>query len=196
MNIEDRVRAALRKRAEQVREAPSRWGEIAVGRPPPPRNPQPRRALAAALALSVFAVAAVLLWTAFRPGHVALEGDVTAGAGAVFFPTWDAPVRLEAIVSGVLVERDGCLFLVQGDRFVLPLWEQGSSYRDGTLYGPDGRPIVRVGEMLHGAGGYMNDPSWMTEEEIPPRCRPDGPEPYAQIYGVEPGPPEDPGWST
>jgi hypothetical protein len=144
-------------------------------------------------------VASLVAGAAVEPTPPGLAADPTADVivvladpppSTVFFPTWEAPIRLEARVSGVLVERDGCLFLDRGDQVVLPLWEPGYSYRDGVLFDLAGRPVARVGEMLHGGGGYTADPGWLLDEPVPERCRPEGPEPYARIYDVAPGPPE------
>lgn len=82
MSIEDRVRAALRDRAQRVRVARTRWDEIEQASPAEsglPRASGPRRALAAAVALAVFAAAGLLLWSAFRPS----DGVTPAGAGTV-----------------------------------------------------------------------------------------------------------------
>jgi hypothetical protein len=109
----------------------------------------------------------------------------------VFFPTWEAPMLPDSIVTGVLFERDRCLFVrtVVGD--VLVLWEKGYSYEDGTLIDSTGRPVTRVGQTLHGGGGYGSD--WdhaeqLAGQKIPDRCRPPGAEPFAQIGGVKTGP--------
>jgi hypothetical protein len=127
------------------------------------------------------------------PSAPELERGGTAG-GEVFFPSWgsaegkDLPL---AGVYGVLTERDGCLFLGAPEGAVLPLWEGSYSYRDGSLLDSSGRTVVRVGESLHGTGGYGSDWKWAEEivgEAIPDRCRPDGAEPIALIYDVEPWP--------
>jgi hypothetical protein len=106
---------------------------------------------------------------------------------------WD-PAEMQdrplAGVSGVLTERRGCLFLVSPDADVLLLWEGGYSYMDGLLLGSSGQPVVRVGDFLHGTGGYGSDWEWAEEivgEPIPMRCRPDRAEPIALIYDVQPG---------
>jgi hypothetical protein len=110
----------------------------------------------------------------------------------VFFPTWTADARPGAIVTGVLTERDACLFLRSNGEEVLTLWEEGYSYSGGALLDSSGQPVVRVGEVLHAGGGYGSD--WQHAEEIigepiPARCRPDGAEPWALVYDVQPGPP-------
>jgi hypothetical protein len=144
-------------------------------------------------------VASLVAGAAVEPAPPGLAADPTADVIAVladpppstvFFPTWEAPIRLEAWVSGMLVERDRCLFLDHGDRLVLLLWEPGYSYRDGVLFDLAGDPVVRAGEMLHGGGGYTTDPGWLLDEPVPERCRPKGSEPYAQIYDIAPGLPE------
>jgi hypothetical protein len=109
----------------------------------------------------------------------------------VLFPTWSFDVRPKAGISGVPIERSGCLFLRSHGRDVLALWEEGYSYADGAILDSSGRPVVRVGEVLHGGGGY--GPGWkhaekMTGETIPARCRPGGAEPYVLIYDVKRGP--------
>jgi hypothetical protein len=124
-------------------------------------------------------------------------GSLSPGGGDVFFPTWstDGPVPAGQ-VTGTLVERDECLFLESGEALVLPLWEASYRYADGVLSGPDGEPLVRLGEVLHGGGGYGASWAWaerVTGRAIPERCRPQGVEPMALIYEVAPGPiPEPP----
>ncbi len=66
----------------------------------------------------------------------------------VFFPVWSSLSQPGAIVSGSLVEHDGCLFLRSGDEQVLALWEEGYRYVDGTLLDASGRVVVRVGDEL------------------------------------------------
>jgi hypothetical protein len=125
-------------------------------------------------------------WSPPTPGSARVRAR-----SEVFFPTWTGEDRPQAIVTGLLTERDGCLFLRANGQEVLALWERGYSYAGGVLLDPSARPVVRVGELLHGGGGYGS--SWQHAEDlvggrIPPRCRPEGVEPFALIYDVEPGP--------
>ena len=113
-------------------------------------------------------------------------------AREVFFPTWSGEERPAAIVTGTLTERDRCLFLRSDGQEVLALWEEGYSYASGVLRDSLDRPVVRVGDTLHGGGGYGSD--WqhaerLVGEPMPSRCRPEGAEPYALIYHVKAGPP-------
>jgi hypothetical protein len=121
--------------------------------------------------------------------------EASSEADEVFFPTWTSKSRPQSIVTGVLAEHDRCLFLDRSDperpKEVLPLWEKGYSYSDGELLDSSGEAVVSVGEELHGGGGYFSD--WKYAEQlakrtIPTRCRPDGDEPFAVIYDVQPGP--------
>ena len=111
----------------------------------------------------------------------------------VFFPTWEANSRPEAIVTGVLFERERCLFLRIASQDALVLWEKGYSYADGTLFDFAGQPVARVGQTIHGGGGYGSD--WdhaeqLADQPIPDRCRPSGTEPWVLIYDVKTGPPD------
>lgn len=75
----------------------------------------------------------------------------------IFFPTWSAEGELPTgVVQGVLVERDGCLFLVSSGTETLIVWDDEYAFADGSLLGPSGNPIVRIGETLHGGGGYYD----------------------------------------
>ena len=129
-----------------------------------------------------------------------ITGVVGCGAtprqdAGVFFPTWSFPgARPSAIVSGRLIEGDGCLFLRSFGEKLLPLWEEGYSYAEGALLDSSGHPVVRVGEVLHGGGGHFSE--WQHAEElvgerIPQRCRPGGAEPWLLIFDVRAGPPAD-----
>jgi hypothetical protein len=110
----------------------------------------------------------------------------------LYFPTWTGNVRPAALISGILVERNGCLFLELGDgNLSLILWEEGYRYRDGTLYDAAGDAVVTVGQTLHGGGGHFEDPSHLVDEPVPERCLPEGSEPYVMLYDVAPGPYEE-----
>lgn len=111
----------------------------------------------------------------------------------VFFPTWESPTLPDSVVTGVLFERQRCLFLrtIVGDTLVL--WEKGYSYADGTLIDSAGQPVARTGQALHGGGGYGSDWDYaeqLADQQIPDRCRPTGAEPWAQIGDVKTGPPD------
>lgn len=128
---------------------------------------------------------AVLQEREFTWGDASLPSDV-------FFPTWTGDDRPLAIVTGSLVERDRCLLLRGGGSEVLVLWEEGYTYVEGALRDESGGVVARVGDVIHGGGGYGSD--WqqaegVVGEPIPQRCRPKGAEPYALIYDVERGPP-------
>jgi hypothetical protein len=127
---------------------------------------------------------------------------VAPGEPEVFFPTWEMAARPEAIVSGTLVEREGCLFAASGDSASLILWERGLAYRGGTVV-DGGRVLAEVGEPFEGAGGYYSrsDLGFVEEligEPVPERCLPateaDG---FVLAYDVGPAaagetPPVDP----
>jgi hypothetical protein len=118
--------------------------------------------------------------------------DVVIEDEAFFFPKVQGEITMQAGVYGVLTERDGCLYLTANDQDVLALWDQEYWYTDGTLLDSVGLPVAKVGEEVHGGGGYGSDWSWAEEQigqAIPDRCRPDGAEPFAVIYDVAPGPP-------
>ena len=114
-----------------------------------------------------------LLWPFFGLILVACgpRGHVEAG---LFFPTWDASGGVPTgIVQGILVEEDRCLFVEANGQRTLVLWEAGMGYEDGTLFDRRGDPIVRVGELIHGGGGYYGDRAHMERlsgESIPERC--------------------------
>jgi hypothetical protein len=118
---------------------------------------------------------------------------VAADEPEVFFPTWEMDARPEAVVSGTLVLRDGCLFAASGDGASLILWERGLAYRGGTVV-DGGRVLAQVGEPFEGAGGYYSrsDLGFVEEligEPVPQRCLPateaDG---FVLAYDIGPAP--------
>jgi hypothetical protein len=140
-----------------------------------------------------------------KVGHYWLVADITPFApepepqgtagGTIFFPTW-GPRGEHAVpaagVYGILIERDGCLFLRRDGSDHLALWERGHRYIGGVLLDldPSHHTIGRVGDSLQGTGGYYSDWKWAEEivgEPIPMRCRPNGAEPIALIYDVQRG---------
>lgn len=132
----------------------------------------------------VATIALVLLVTS----ACADRSGVEAG---IFFPTWNAGGIVPAgIVQGVLVERDGCLLVAASGEEALVLWDDGYGFVNDSLLAPSGDVIVRVGELLHGGGGYFADREHaedLSESSIPERCIPEGAEPFAVIYNVEAG---------
>jgi hypothetical protein len=115
----------------------------------------------------------------------------------LFFPTWSAEGAVPSgIVQGALVEANRCLYVERNDRRTLVAWEDGMGFEDGTLFATSGSPIARVGEVIHGGGGYYDGVlgrshvEELSGESIPERCIPDGPtgDRFAVIYEVEPGP--------
>jgi hypothetical protein len=111
----------------------------------------------------------------------------------LFFPTWDAGGDVpSAIVQGVLVEKDRCLFLEANGQRALVIWEGGLGFVDNALLDSAGDPIANVGETIHGGGGYFGDRRHienLAEEPIPERCVPTGDgDGFALIYDVEGGP--------
>ncbi len=146
---------------------------------------------------STIALASVLM-TLAACNQAAPPASEPAGAihspsvndAAIFFPTWSSDSRPTALVGGTLVARRGCLFLRTGTSHALALWEEGYSYVDRQLLDPAGQPVARVGDAIHGGGGYASD--WghaqqLVGEKIPTRCRPKGAEPFLLIYDVEHG---------
>ncbi len=111
----------------------------------------------------------------------------------MFFPTWNADgTAPTAIVAGTLVEENDCLFIDGNGVRTLVVWEEGMGYEGGALLDEGGAPIARLGEMIHGGGGYYSDRTHierLTEETIPNRCVLDGPERFALIYDVTSGSP-------
>lgn len=115
----------------------------------------------------------------------------------LFFPTWSAEGAVPGgIVQGTLVEDDRCLFVERNGLRTLVAWEDGMGFEDGTLLDTSGSPIARVGEVIHGGGGYYGGAlgkshiQELSGESIPDRCIPDGPtgDAYAIIYEVKSGP--------
>lgn len=109
----------------------------------------------------------------------------------IFFPRWSGDAWPTGIVSGILVEREGCLLLRSGEVEALALWEDGYGFEDGSVIASSGQPVAEVGQMIHGGGGYGSDRVWaegIVGEAIPDRCIPEGVERFALIYNVEPGP--------
>jgi hypothetical protein len=111
----------------------------------------------------------------------------------LFFPTWSAEGAVPGgRVQGTLVEDNQCLFVERHDQRALVAWEDGMGYEDGTLLDVSGSPLARVGEVIHGGGGYYGHNRHHIEqlsgETIPERCFPDsGRERLAIIYEVEAG---------
>lgn len=110
-----------------------------------------------------------------------------------FFPTWEAEGDVPAgIVQGVLIEEDRCLFVEANGQRTLVVWEGGLGFEDGALLDSDGDPIARVGETIHGGGGYFGDRRHIEDlarEPIPGRCVPQGDgDRFALTYEVEAGP--------
>ena len=96
-------------------------------------------------------------------------------------------------VEGRIIEDDRCLYVEANDQRTLVVWEDGMGFEDGTLLDGAGAPIARVGEVIHGGGGYYGRNRHHIEqvsgETIPERCIPTGRgEWYAIIYEVEAGP--------
>jgi hypothetical protein len=111
----------------------------------------------------------------------------------LFFPTWDAGGDVRGgIVQGVLVEKDRCLFVEANGRRTLVVWDAGLGFEDNALLDSAGDPIARVGETIHGGGGYFGDRRHIENlagEPIPERCVPTGDgDGFALIYDVEAGP--------
>jgi hypothetical protein len=82
-----------------------------------------------------------------------------------------------AIVSGTLVERDGCLLLEVAGGTTLALWPPDASawVIDGvtTIVDGKGRPAVAVGGPASFGGGYDYPLDWAETQAgpIPERCR-------------------------
>ena len=117
-------------------------------------------------------------------------GEHPETEAGIFFPTWNADGDVPAgIVQGTLVERDGCLFLTSSGTETLIVWDDEYAFADGSLLAPSGEPIVRIGETLHGGGGYYGraHAEKVSGTSIPDRCVPHNVDPFALIYGVEAG---------
>jgi hypothetical protein len=113
----------------------------------------------------------------------------------LFFPTWSAEGAVPTgVVQGTLVKDDRCLYVQRHGQRTLVAWEDGMGFEDGTLLDPSGSPIARVGQMIHGGGGYYgNDQSHIEElsrDSIPERCVPGAGngDHFAIIYEVKAGP--------
>ena len=111
----------------------------------------------------------------------------------LFFPTWDAGGDVPAaIVQGVLIEKDRCLFVEANGLRTLVVWEAGLGFEDDALLDSGGDPIASLGEAIHGGGGYFGDRHHIENlagEPIPERCLPAGSgDRFALIYEVEAGP--------
>jgi hypothetical protein len=93
----------------------------------------------------------------------------------------------------VPTEDDGCLYVEAGNQRTLVAWEDGMGFEDGTLLDASGSSIARIGEVIHGGGGYFGSRRHLEElsdESIPKGCMPSGEngDRYAIIYEVEAGP--------
>jgi hypothetical protein len=124
------------------------------------------------------------------------QSRALAGArrGGLFFPTWSAEGDvLAGQIQGTLVEDDRCLYVEANDRRTLVAWEDGMDFEDETLLDVSGSPIAKVGEVIHGGGGYFGDRGhieYLSGESVPERCVPGGEDGdrFAIIYEVEVGP--------
>jgi hypothetical protein len=130
------------------------------------------------------AVVILFLATAACSGPPVEEG--------LFFPTWDAGGAVPSgIVQGVLAQEDRCLFVETNGQRTLVVWEGGLGFEDQALLDSGGDPIARVGEMIHGGGGYFEVRRHIENlagERIPARCITAGHGGFALIYDVEAGP--------
>lgn len=92
------------------------------------------------------------------------EGDrialSTYAGEAVFFPTTQGgPSGDLALYQGLLIERDGCIFMDGGEQVSLPLWPQGYTVDRGTsgalqIHAVDGAIVAVVGGPISMGGGY------------------------------------------
>ncbi|MGH2680524.1 MAG: hypothetical protein ACRDG8_08600 [Actinomycetota bacterium] len=120
----------------------------------------------------------------------ACASNVEAG---LFFPTWNPEGGVPtAIVQGVLVEDGRCLIVEANGVRTLVLWEVGWGFEEGALLDPAGEPVARVGELIHGGGGYYSSRAHFEElagEQVPERCLPEpNGDAFAITYEVEAGP--------
>lgn len=115
----------------------------------------------------------------------------------LFFPTWSAEGAVPGgIVQGTLIEDDRCLYVEANEQRTLVAWEDGMGFEDGSLLATSGSPIARVGEVIHGGGGYYGGDlgrshiEELSGQSIPEICIPNGSagDQFAIIYEVEPGP--------
>jgi hypothetical protein len=140
-------------------------------------------------------------WFELKPFVAAIvAGFLVTGCSAapveegLFFPTWSAEGDVPAgQVQGALVEDGRCLFVEAGDQRTLVAWEDGMGFEDGSLLDTSGYPIARVGDVIHGGGGYYDSRQHIEDlsgERIPERCVPRGEkgDRFALIYEVEAGP--------
>lgn len=73
----------------------------------------------------------------------------------MFFPTWSADGAVSAaIAQGALVEASGCVYIEANGRLTLPVWEEGLGFSYSTLLKSNGEPLAKVGEVVHGGGGW------------------------------------------
>lgn len=89
MSIEDQVRDSLRRQAARSEPSTEGWERIvarqrAARGGPHERHTAPRRAMTIAVALALFALAAIPLWAAFGPGS---RGSAPTGSGTGTIPT-------------------------------------------------------------------------------------------------------------
>jgi hypothetical protein len=112
----------------------------------------------------------------------------------LFFPTWSAEGAVPAgVVQGTLVKDDRCLYVERHGQRTLVAWEDGMGFEDGTLLDTSGSRVARVGQIIHGGGGYYGNNQGHIEElsgaSIPERCVPGpGGDRFAIIYEVKAGP--------
>jgi hypothetical protein len=92
----------------------------------------------------------------------------------VFFPVHDSEDYPSAQGFGVLREVGGCLLVDDSGASagMLPVWPEGFSFEQGTLYGQDGSIVAVVGESVELEGGEITESVFedLTGETIPSSC--------------------------
>lgn len=114
-----------------------------------------------------------------------------SSAAEVYLPIY-APLDSvpEALLSGRLVEDDGCLWIETSAGRALPMWPSGSKLeRDGTsleVVNTGGARAVVGTQVVAGGGGYGPEHyDFVVEligQQVPDACR--GEDSYLLVYGV------------
>ena len=94
-----------------------------------------------------------------------------AGEKELTFPVQENSADvMDALITGKLVERDGCLYIDAGGRSTSPIWPHGFSYdRDGdavTILDDKGTPVARTGEEVSMGGGLIGEPESPLSDDL------------------------------
>ena len=102
----------------------------------------------------------------------------SAASSRMIFPVQDpSNSQMDALLTGVLINEDGCLYVRGGGagRTVLPIWRDGYDYsgsgEDVAILNASGKVVARVGQKISMGGGQAARPLHPTYRERVGHCR-------------------------